>query len=1202
MCALSHTRNITNTLVRQLQPIRVVPRKTNIRISRVRGGRTEPILELLEPRLLLDGALAEQVIELFGATEAVFAENQGQWADESVRYAFDGDRANVLFTDSGPVFQIFRGASSAQFSAQFDGANSISPVALEQARTVFNYHIGDESTWRDGVAAYASVAYLDLYDGIDLHTWGRRDNLKYEFRVAPGADYSQISVSYSGIDALEIDQTGALHVSLSGGWGEVVDNAPYIYQIVDGVEVEVAGAYRLVDADTCTFEVTGDYDPASRLIIDPELDWSAYLGGSSGDRAYGIASDSGGNALVTGYTWSRGLGSGGWDTSLGGGGDAFAAKLSAAGEHLWSTYLGGSSSDYGYGIATDADDNVLVTGRTQSRGWVSGGWLSDFGGTSDGFVVKLNASGGHLWSSYLGGDSWDECHGIAADSGGNVLVTGSTESSGWVSDGWETSYSGGRDVFVVKLSASGEHLWSTYLGGSQDDRSYGIAADASGDALVTGYTHSSGWVSGGWLTNHQGGGGDVFVVRLSASGGHLWSTYLGGSSSDYGYGIAADADGNSLVTGYTRSDGWISGGWDTTYDGGDGDVFVVKLSVSGGHLWSTYLGGSSRDYGYGIAADADGNALVTGDTGSDGWISSGPDTSYDGSYDGFVVKLSASGGHLWSTYLGGDAADRGYGIAVDPNGNALVTGETESSGWVSGGGDTSHNGFADAFVAGLTGVVTISDPGLEQALRDALVKPTGYLTEDDMRSLTGLDASSRDITNLEGLQNCTNLTYLNLSGNQLSDLQALVDNSILNDGDTVDVTGNPLNSLAFVVHIPALEERGVTVDYFIPVGAAPNIVGRYIFYNNSALDSGDPIANVNDDDAIEPDKSPLLAGGMPGPANYTSYWRGINGIMVDFDGLFYAPAPGDFRVRVNGAPGPDTWSHGPAPTVSIRPGDGVDGSHRVTLIWADGAIVNQWVEVTVLSDANGGGLGLVDNSVFYFGNAVGDTDGDGRIGEGDYEAFFNQFGMSGDGLTADFDNDGNVDLADFAIVRASCGNIIAEPPVLTGDADQSGVVDNGDYAILIDQFGMNGRELIADFNGDRWVDLADFAILRSNFGNSLLAPAMEPEAPLAAVDVHPLDGSNRENASGDSITALASATAVDLLAMSLSNRLAESPSPDGYIPKYQPISVGSPATTLQHAATGEYDLRPLDDDPPTDSEADDLLADILTESPLTVPL
>ena len=1153
------------------------------------------MLERLEPRLLLSAAPGGQAIELFGSAQAVFAENRGQWSDESIRYAFDGERANVLFTDSGPVFQLFDGETPAQFAAQFDGANSVSPVGLEQTRTVFNYHIGDEAAWRDEVATYASIAYMNLYDGIDLHTRGRRDNLKYEFRAAPGADFSQISISYTGVDALEVDPTGALRVSLADGWRQLVDKAPYIYQIIDGAKVEVAGSYRVIDADTYGFDITGDYDPTRALVIDPELDWSTYIGGTSGDRAYGAASDSAGNALVAGYTWSRGL-SGGWDPSFNGGGDAFAAKISTTGEHLWSTYLGGSSGEYGYGIAADADGNVLITGRTQSSGWVSGGWLSTLDGSSDGFVVKLNSSGGHVWSSYVGGGSWDEGHAVAADAAGNVLVTGSSESSGWVSGGWNTSYSGGRDVFALKLSAAGAHVWSTYIGGSLDDRSYGIAADASGNALVTGYTYSDGWVSGGWRETHGGGGGDAFVVKLSNVGGHVWSSYLGGSSSDYGYAVAADSGGNALVTGYTLSDDWISGGADTVYNG-DGDVFVAKLDTAGGYLWSSYVGGSSSDYGYGVATDSGGNVLVAGYTESEDWASSGADTSYGGASDGFAAKFTASGGHLWSTYIGGSGVDGARGIAVTANGDALVTGETESADWISGGYDTSHNGFVDAFAARLTGVVTIADPGLEQAIRDATNRPSGDLTDDDLAALTSLDASSRNISSLEGLQLCTNLTDLDLSGNQLIDLQDLADSNVLGAGDTLNVTDNPLNSVAFITNIPALEALGVTVDYLLPVGVIPDLVGRRLFRNSSAPDGEAPLAG-DDDNPIATETIPLLAGGLPGPVNHTSYAGGITGIMMDFNWLFKTPRAEDFRVRVTDASG--AWVSGPTPTVNVRPIQGADDTDRVTLTWAGGTIVNQWIEVTVLSAGDSGSLGLTDNSVFYFGSAVGDADGDGQVASADFASLKSQLGLTGDNLTADFDRNGRVDLADFAVMRGAFGNVVAAAPILTGDIDQSGQVDGEDYSALRGQLGLTGSELAADFNCDGRVDLADFAILRTRFGDTLAAPepaaaapsvesATTPEAPSAPLADEPIDKNDTKSASDDTVTALTPATAEDMLS--------ESPSPDAYIPQ-----ADSPEPTPELAAATEYDLKPLSDEPPADSEIDDPLADILIESPLALQL
>jgi hypothetical protein len=713
-------------------------------------------IEPLEDRRLLSAASADTAIQLFSTSTALFVENQGQWQDESVRYAFNGPGVNIGFTDEGlkfvltqseaveeqgleegdsPIFP--RGTTAggarkigtapdasipdgseyitqtAQFSVSFDGANAVTPIGLDEAPTRFNYFVGHQANWRAGVPGFATVAYENLYDGIDLHTFGRRDSLKYEFDVAPGADWRQIQVSYDGVEGLWIDEAGALHVQTE--LGELVDDAPYIYQVIDDQEVEVAGSFVVLDADTYAFEVTGPYDSAFTLVIDPDLGWSTYLGGISGDAGYGVAVDGSGAVVVTGETVSPGWVSGGFDTSHNSDVDAFVVKLSASGAHVWSTYLGGSNWDWGYDVAVDGSGAVIVTGETLSSGWVSGGFDTSHNGGYDALVAKLSASGAHLWSTYLGGGSEDYGRGVAVDGSGTVVVTGATNSPGWVSGGFDTSHNGYVDAFVARISASGAHLWSTYLGGgSGNDTGNGVAVDGSGAVVVTGYTSSSGWVSGGFDTSYEGYS-DAFVAKLSASGAHLWSTYLGGGSGgseDYGSDVAVDSGGAVLVTGGTNSPDWVSGGFDMSHNGGF-DAFVAKISASGAHDWSTYLGGSSYDVAWGVAmVDGSGAVVVTGETESSGWVSDGFDTSYNGGVrDAFVARLSSSGGHLWSTYLGGSDWDGGYGVAMDGSGAEVVSGYTDSSGWVSGGFDTSYDGLEDAFVARIVDVQPPALPG-----------------------------------------------------------------------------------------------------------------------------------------------------------------------------------------------------------------------------------------------------------------------------------------------------------------------------------------------------------------------------------------------------------------------------------------------------------------------------------------------------------
>jgi hypothetical protein len=467
------------------------------------------------------------------------------------------------------------------------------------------------------------------------------------------------------------------------------------------------------------------YDKTQALIIDP-LVYSTYIGGSGYDYGESIAVDVSGNAYVTGYTKSTNydVTAGAFQTTPGGGSyyDVFVTKLNASGSGLvYSTYIGGSKDDYGYGIAVDGSGNAYVTGWTKSTNYdVTAGAFQTTGGGSyyDVFVTKLNASGSSLvYSTYIGGSSDDEVRGIAVDGSGNAYVTGETYSTdyGVTPGAFQTTYGGGTlDVFVTKLNASGSGLvYSTYIGGSNGDMGYDIAVDGSGNAYVTGETWSTNYdVTPGAFQTTYGGGSDVFVTKLNASGsGLVYSTYIGGSNNDYGRAIAVDGSGNAYVTGYTSSSDYdvTAGAFQTTKVGGYADVFVTKLNASGsGLVYSTYIGGSSDDYGSGIAVDGSGNAYVTGYTSSSDYdVTAGAfqTTQTGGSDEIFVTKLNASGSSLvYSTYIGGSSYDLGLAIAVDGSGNAYVTGYTNSSNYdvTPGAFQTTHGGgLDDVFVTKL---------------------------------------------------------------------------------------------------------------------------------------------------------------------------------------------------------------------------------------------------------------------------------------------------------------------------------------------------------------------------------------------------------------------------------------------------------------------------------------------------------------------
>jgi hypothetical protein len=418
------------------------------------------------------------------------------------------------------------------------------------------------------------------------------------------------------------------------------------------------------------------------------LVYATYLGGNSNDWGTGIAVDASGNAYVTGVANSTDFPLAGspLQASSRGGGQAFVAKLNAAGSALaYSTYLGGTGTNFGLGIAVDAAGDAYVTGYTDSTDFPLAGspLQSSLRGTSNAFVAKLNAEGSALaYSTYLGGSGIDVGEGIAVDAAGDAYVTGITNSSDFplASRPIQSRFGGGsQDAFVAKLNAAGSALvYSTYLGGSGNDYALGIAVDAAGNAYVTGFTNSPDLPLAGnpLQSRYAGGVQDAFVAKLNATGSALaYSTYLGGSGEDSGSGIAVDAAGNAYVTGSTGSTDFPGASnspiQSSHHDGGD--TFVAKLNAAGSALaYSTYLGGG--DSGLGIAVDTAGNAYVAGiafSTDLPGASSSPIQPNFrGGDRDAFVAKIASDLSEVAPTANAGPDQTAPVGSLVTLDGSA----------------------------------------------------------------------------------------------------------------------------------------------------------------------------------------------------------------------------------------------------------------------------------------------------------------------------------------------------------------------------------------------------------------------------------------------------------------------------------------------------------------------------------------------------
>ncbi|MFC1558801.1 SBBP repeat-containing protein, partial [candidate division KSB1 bacterium] len=698
------------------------------------------------------GQANNQIIENYGNIPLAFQLNSGRF-NEQVKFTTGGNGATMFFTGEGTTFLLGRetGESLAKRASlkkeaifdtpipqvediemehfalklNFNNANTQPDVSGEDRLPWnTNYLLGnDPDKWRTDVSNYAKVRLSNLYNGVDLLYYGNKNRIKYDFVVEPGADPGQILLSYDfgdyyDSDLLTINNEGELEVKTP--LGNLIEKKPYCYQIIDGNEIEVAVQYKIVDKDLnrFTFDVS-EYNTDYPLIIDPELVYSSYLGGSGDDTAISIDVDNSGNTYVSGYTSSANfpVTSGAYSEAKTGNFDAFVCKLNPAGtELIYSTYIGGSDEDTGINIKIDSSGSAYLVGYTKSSNFptTSGAFDESHNGDYDAFAVKLNSSGNTLiYSTYIGGSSYDvSITGIAIDISGNIYIGGQTASSNFpvTSGAYDESYNDGYDGFIIKLNPSGSALiFSTFLGGSQSESAGYININSSGNIITSSSTASSDFpiTPGAYDENHNGSA-DVFITIFNPDGDSIiYSTFIGGSDSDALYDVTLDNSDNIYIAGRTYSADYptTSGAYDESYNG-DLDVFVTKFNPSGTSLqYSTYIGSSGFDASPAIAVDNSENLYAAVTTASTDFPTTPGtyDDSYNGGeYDIGLFKLTASGNSLlYSTYIGGSNREIAYGFEIDNNNNAYITGHTKSSNFpvTSGAYDENYAGsLTDGFV------------------------------------------------------------------------------------------------------------------------------------------------------------------------------------------------------------------------------------------------------------------------------------------------------------------------------------------------------------------------------------------------------------------------------------------------------------------------------------------------------------------------
>ncbi|MET0792633.1 MAG: SBBP repeat-containing protein [Polyangiaceae bacterium] len=582
-----------------------------------------------------------------------FEPNRGQLEDR-VRFLARGKGYGLyLGRDGATIRLLHRNAEAvdqAVISMHVVGARSVEPVGEGQLAGTSNYFVGsDRGKWRAGIENYGSVRYEDVRPGVSvLYYASAQGELEYDLLLDPGVDPQSVELAFEGLESIRIDPKGSAVLRLPDG-SELQKRAPVAYQIdANGARIGVASRYEL-RAGKLGF-VVGAHDPSRALRIDPVLVYSTYLGGSSFDQASGAATDPAGNTYLVGYTSST----------------------------LFPT--------------TDSVQPTLA------------------GGVYDALVCKLSATGAIVYATFLGGTGADLGYAIAADSAGNAYVTGVTFSTNFPTLApLQPSTGGKQDAFVTKINPAGSALvYSTYLGGSQDDYAQAIAVGNTGNALVAGTTFSSNFPKLAALQGTLNGTSDAFVSNLAPNGNALvYSTYLGGGQAESAHGVALDSAGNAVVVGTTGSGDYPRvSAFQATFGGGTYDGFVSKLNPAGSALLnSTYLGGASNDEAQAVVVQASGQATVVGYTASSNFPALGapqPNLASPGHSDAFVSRFNATGSSLaYSTYLGGSGEDSASGVGVDANNSAYVVGSTDSTDFPQARsipGQGSYHGAVDGFV------------------------------------------------------------------------------------------------------------------------------------------------------------------------------------------------------------------------------------------------------------------------------------------------------------------------------------------------------------------------------------------------------------------------------------------------------------------------------------------------------------------------
>lgn len=554
---------------------------------------------------------------------------------------------------------------------------------------------------------FNKIIYKNIKPGISLEFFFNKEGIKYNvvYEHAENPDMENLWLKYTGFS--DIQKINSNHILLSTPLGDLLESVPYSYGLENEEEHILCSNYE-VEGERVGLRFTNpgksNFD---KSVIDP---WTTYLGGSDIEDPRSVFCDEKGNTYVTGSTRSIDFpaSAGVFQDSLENGYDGFVTRFDSTGNLIWSTYYGGSGDDYPQFIKQDGNGDLILTGYTTSGDlMVSSGGQDSLAGSYDGFILKLDTAGNYQWAKYFGGSGGEFILDASIDGNNNIILGGYTSSLSLpgTSGAWQGSNAGALDIFISKLTTTGQLQWTTFYGGSNTEDVHGMATDTSGNIYLCGETYSTDFpVSAGAYQSYNAGQLDVFLLKFDSTGNRLWGTYFGGSSDEDANAIALTNAGDIFLSGYSSSiDFPILGNnpYQSNLSAGK-DVVMIKFKPNGTPFRSTYFGGSNSDESTSLSVISDSLLWVSGNTHSNNlpMIGNSLQSTYKGASEGFMIKMDSSLTPRYSSYIGGSGND--YVFASSVAGHILsLSGQTYSTDFplTTTPYQSSYKGNGDGFVA-----------------------------------------------------------------------------------------------------------------------------------------------------------------------------------------------------------------------------------------------------------------------------------------------------------------------------------------------------------------------------------------------------------------------------------------------------------------------------------------------------------------------